>query len=272
MAGRGPRTSRSNIAGQRVADRAYRARWPNCRARQVAVIVAPGNRELHSRCKQATTRPSRSYSPAVTTRSHSVSSPASPGRAATYRHTLSSSSGSAASGWTAQGCSRACAVCVAGQSRRSHCRIFAARDEGAARTHRAQRSRASVRHRPRDRMRPFEAYRREPKRRPDLVAPTPSTTGPPDDRRPLRLARLPRSTYSGICRSRRPDVLWRQYRRQLSGKPASMSVAFSRARTGGPAGRAVRPNSSWSSTSRPPRHSASKFRPTLLARADEVIE
>ena len=33
-----------------------------------------------------------------------------------------------------------------------------------------------------------------------------------------------------------------------------------------------RPSSSWSSTSRPPRRSASTVPPTLLARADEVIE
>ena len=33
-----------------------------------------------------------------------------------------------------------------------------------------------------------------------------------------------------------------------------------------------RPSSSWSSTSRPRRRSASKFRRSLLARADEVIE
>ena len=39
-----------------------------------------------------------------------------------------------------------------------------------------------------------------------------------------------------------------------------------------PAGRCSRPSSSWSSTSRPPRRSASTVPPTLLARADEVIE
>ena len=33
-----------------------------------------------------------------------------------------------------------------------------------------------------------------------------------------------------------------------------------------------RPSSSWSSTSRPPRRSASPSRRSLLARADEVIE
>ena len=33
-----------------------------------------------------------------------------------------------------------------------------------------------------------------------------------------------------------------------------------------------RPTMNWPSTSRPPRRSVSKFRPTLLARADEVIE
>ena len=41
---------------------------------------------------------------------------------------------------------------------------------------------------------------------------------------------------------------------------------------GRPAGAGSRPNSNWSSTSRPPRRSASTCRRSLLARADEVIE
>ena len=45
-----------------------------------------------------------------------------------------------------------------------------------------------------------------------------------------------------------------------------------RREAGRPAGASSRPSSSWSSTSRPPRRSASTVPPSLLARADEVIE
>jgi hypothetical protein len=49
-------------------------------------------------------------------------------------------------------------------------------------------------------------------------------------------------------------------------------TAFSRARSR-PTCRSRRPrNTGWRSISRPRGHSASKCRPTLLARADEVIE
>ena len=86
-----------------------------------------------------------------------------------------------------------------------------------------------------------------------------------------RAMRFPRSMRPRVCRGRRPDELRHQlieaYRqvgiyagRILKGeKPADLPVSS-------------RPSSSWSSTSRPPRRSASTVPPTLLARADEVIE
>ena len=48
--------------------------------------------------------------------------------------------------------------------------------------------------------------------------------------------------------------------------------AFSRATSRPTCRSSSRPNSSWSSISRPPRRSASNVPPSLLARADEVIE
>ena len=56
------------------------------------------------------------------------------------------------------------------------------------------------------------------------------------------------------------------------GAPAAMSTESSRARSPPTCRSSSRPSSSWSSTSRPPRRSASTVPPTLLARADEVIE
>ena len=56
-----------------------------------------------------------------------------------------------------------------------------------------------------------------------------------------------------------------------TGAPQAMSIASSRARSPPTCRCRRRPSTSWSSTSRPRRRSASRP-PTLLARADEVIE
>ena len=58
---------------------------------------------------------------------------------------------------------------------------------------------------------------------------------------------------------------------QFRRAPAT-SIASSRARSRPTCRCRRRPSTSWSSTSRPPRRSASTVPPTLLARADEVIE
>ena len=58
----------------------------------------------------------------------------------------------------------------------------------------------------------------------------------------------------------------------VSSGRASMLAASSRARSPPTCRSCSRPSSSWSSTSRPPRRLASTVPPTLLARADEVIE
>ena len=56
------------------------------------------------------------------------------------------------------------------------------------------------------------------------------------------------------------------------GSSASMPAASSRARSPPTCRWCSRPSSSWSSIDRPRRRSASKMPPSLLARADEVIE
>ena len=71
---------------------------------------------------------------------------------------------------------------------------------------------------------------------------------------------------------RRPDVLRAGFSSTSSGARPATSIASSRARSQPTCRCSSRPSSSWSSTSRPPRRSASKFRRSLLARADEVIE
>ena len=58
----------------------------------------------------------------------------------------------------------------------------------------------------------------------------------------------------------------------VSGRAAPTLTASSRAPSQPICRSSSRPSSSWSSTSRPPRRSASTVPPTLLARADEVIE
>ena len=73
-------------------------------------------------------------------------------------------------------------------------------------------------------------------------------------------------------RSRRADELRSQHYRTPIVRSASTPAAFSRARSPPICRCSSPPNSSWSSTSRPPRRSASTVPPTLLARADEVIE
>ena len=85
--------------------------------------------------------------------------------------------------------------------------------------------------------------------------------------------RCPRSTqYRDVRRGRRPDELWRQISDVISPRRQSMSAVSSRARSP-PIFRFSNPrSSSWSSTSRPPRRSASTVPLALLARADEVIE
>ena len=77
---------------------------------------------------------------------------------------------------------------------------------------------------------------------------------------------------SGDRRRRRSDVLWTELSRTVSAARPIMSTAFSRARSRPICRSSSRPSSNWSSTSRPPRRSASTVPPTLLARADEVIE
>ena len=77
---------------------------------------------------------------------------------------------------------------------------------------------------------------------------------------------------SRVRRGRRPDELRRQTSPTCIGARPSTSTAFSRARSRPTCRSSSRPSSSWSSTSRPPRRSASTVPPTLLARADEVIE
>ena len=75
-----------------------------------------------------------------------------------------------------------------------------------------------------------------------------------------------------VCRSRRPDELRGQLHRCLSPSRHLRRPHSQGREAGRPAGACSRPSSSWSSTSRPPRRSASTVPPTLLARADEVIE
>ena len=77
---------------------------------------------------------------------------------------------------------------------------------------------------------------------------------------------------SRICRSRRADELRNATLRTRIVRSASMPAASSRARSPRTCRSCRRPNSSWSSTPDRPACSASTVPPTLLARADEVIE
>ena len=78
--------------------------------------------------------------------------------------------------------------------------------------------------------------------------------------------------YTRVCGSRRPHEL----RNEPDGSvPSSRHLHRQNPQgrqAGRPAGQCSRASSSWSSTARPPGRSASTVPPTLLARADEVIE
>ena len=77
---------------------------------------------------------------------------------------------------------------------------------------------------------------------------------------------------SAIRHRRRPDLLWDRSDRPVPARGRLRRSHPQGREAGRPAGAGSRPSSSWSSTSRPPRRSASTVPPTLLARADEVIE
>ena len=93
------------------------------------------------------------------------------------------------------------------------------------------------------------------------------------DRRARRAAQAARSLSLPLLRRGwRPDVVRAQPDRSVpacGGLRRPHSQGREARRSAGPDSR---PSSNWSSTSRPPRRSASTVPPTLLARADEVIE
>ena len=78
--------------------------------------------------------------------------------------------------------------------------------------------------------------------------------------------------YRTFVAGRRPDLLRARRRRASTAARPATSIASSRARSPPTCRCRRRPSTSWRSTSRPPRRSASPCRRPLLARADEVIE
>ena len=120
---------------------------------------------------------------------------------------------------------------------------------------------------------PSDGSRANRQRRLDRGSQLGGVEPPRADRRARDAPQLPAVyPYRSLRCERRPDLLWSRFDRPLPARGGLRRSHPQGREASRPAGAGTRPSSSWSSTSRPPKRSASTCRRPLLARADEVIE